>query len=82
MKGTLRPSVKIERFVHMVSIFSQKKPAKPLASDASLPSGIRFPIGSLVRESNNPNNFFWLPRVFSTAVFKYRHSLALGCIYF
>ena len=47
--------------LHIVSILSQKKYAKPSESDASQPGGIEFPPVSLVRESNSPNNFLWLP---------------------
>ena len=58
MTGTLRQSSRLND-LHIVSISSQKKHAKPSASDASEPGGIGFPPGSLVRESNNPNNFLW-----------------------
>ena len=50
----------VERFAYSFN-FSQKKHAKPSASDASEPGGIGFLSGSLVRESNNLNNFLWSP---------------------
>ena len=60
VKGALRWYSELKD-LHMVSILSRKKQAKPSASDASELGGIGFPPGSLVRESNNPNNFLWSP---------------------
>ena len=56
VKGTVRLSSGLKD-LHMVSILSQKIQAKPSASAASEPGGIKFSPGSLVRESNRPNNF-------------------------
>ena len=70
--GTLTQSSALNE-LHMVSILSQKKDAKPSASDASQPGGIGFPPGSLVRESKPRNNFHWSPLASSIATFKYRY---------
>ena len=42
VKGTLKWSLGL-KYLHMVSILSQKKHAKPSASDASEPGGTGFP---------------------------------------
>ena len=70
--GTLRQSSGL-RDLHMVSVLSWKKDAKPSTTEAYEPGGIWFPPGSLVGESKSPNNFHWSPWVYSIAAFRYRH---------